>query len=126
MSIIPTEVKLSLRAIKWGLIVLLFVGTNIGSYFYGRESYEDEIAAENVEQIQEDAVDNAQSIESQINRLTRATEALRVQQAATEEAINANQEVNLDPSCSTSDDELREFNASIDAANSGLPDDGSD
>lgn len=126
MSIIPTEINLSLRAIKWIVIVGLFVTTNIGSYFYGRESYEDSVAADNVEQIQEDAVDNAESIESQITRLTNATEALRKQQARTEEAINANQEVNLDPSCSTSDDELREFNEAIDTANSGLPDPSAD
>jgi hypothetical protein len=117
---IPTEIKLSLRAIKWGLIAALFLGTNVASYFYGRESYEDELNADNVEVITENAVDNAKRVESQVTRIERATQRLDRAAANTERSVNENDQVNLDPSCSTSPDELQSFNEAIRQANSGV------
>lgn len=121
MSIIPTEIKLSLTAIKWGLVVGLFLATNVGSYFYGRESYEDDLAAENIELITSTAVENARRVESQVTRIERATRNLDAATTNSERAINENTETNLDPNCITSPDELQSFNEAINQANSGVP-----
>lgn len=121
MSIIPTEIKLSLTAIKWGLVTGLFLATNVGSYFYGRESYEDDLAAENIELITDTAVENARRVESQVTRIERATRNLDAATTNSERAINENDETNFSPSCNTSADELHSFNEAINQANSGVP-----
>ena len=106
---------------KYLLIATILAASHGLVYYKGRVDEERAITGANIEQIQEDAVDNATRIESQITRLNQATERLRRQAAEVEDAINENQDVNLNSACSTSDDELREFNEAIRSANRGVP-----
>jgi chromosomal replication initiation ATPase DnaA len=100
----------------------LFIGTNIGSYFYGRESYEEDLTAANIETVQETAVENAKRVEEQVTRIERATTRLSAAANETQRAIDENNQANLDPNCSTSDDELREFNELTSEASNSLSD----
>jgi TolA-binding protein len=95
-------------------------------YFAGKRAKEAEYVAANIEQIQNDALTNAERIESQITRMNRAAKRLEEANKKVQGAIDANTEANLNPSCSTSDDELREFNEAISQANRGVPRDGGD
>lgn len=106
---------------KYLLVATILLASHGFVYYKGRVDKEREIASSSIEQIQEDAVDNAERIEAQVTRLNETTTALRRQAAKVEEAISGNEKANLNSDCNTSDDELREFNEAVRAANSGVP-----
>lgn len=114
--------KTTAKVIGYALLVAGLAASHTFVYFEGKDAKEAEYVAANIEQIQKDAINNAENIESQITRLNEATARLRRQAEKVEGAIDANEEVNFNLACSTSDDELREFNEAISQASRGLPD----
>jgi hypothetical protein len=114
----------SFKLVDYGLLLALLIGTHTAVYMKGRGDVEAKYAEANIEQLEEDVQENSERIERQVTGLAQATARITSQAARVEEAINDNAEVNLDPNCSLSDDELREFNALIAETDRSVPGEG--
>lgn len=104
-------IKQSAKLIGIGILILVFIGSNVGAYFYGKlkakESFavqENKILAKELELKQKEIELNAREAEEVA---TRAAERNARVERGLGELKDAIEEAGVNPSCDLSDDELR-------------------
>ena len=121
MDLLAWKAKLPLKTIKWVAILVLFLGSNVFSYYKGRESLTKGALKAQIKQSEKDNVNNVERAErvvtAKAERDVRVENKLKELQNAIEEA----RALRDAGTCQLTDDELRVLNELFEEANSGLP-----